>query len=210
VADRSIEIARLDASQIDDAAGVLARAFFDYPIWPWMAPDEAHRRELMPWFMRMSLRWGMLAAETYTAGPPIRGVAMWEMLPERDVDHGDGELDAMWESVPERMGAEGYARFQAMIDTQRPIRERECGGGPMWYLPWLGVEPAAQRSGAGAALLRQMFARTDAAGVRCMLETEKRANVPYYERHGFAVAASGRLPLDGPEFWTMVREPRST
>jgi hypothetical protein len=43
--------------------------------------------------------------------------------------------------------------------------------------------------------------------VPCMLETEKEANVPYYERHGFVVAESGTLPLDGPHFWTMWRDP---
>jgi ribosomal protein S18 acetylase RimI-like enzyme len=127
------------------------------------------------------------------------------MLPERDVDP-DAELDAMWESVPERMGADGWARFEAMIATQRPIRERECAGAPMWYLPWLGVDPEAQRSGVGAALLGDMFRRSDASGVACLLETEKQANVPYYERHGFRVVASGRLPLDGPRFWTMRRD----
>jgi hypothetical protein len=39
-----------------------------------------------------------------------------------------------------------------------------------------------------------------------MLETENAANVPNYERHGFAVAESGTLPLGGPGFWTMRRE----
>jgi GNAT superfamily N-acetyltransferase len=207
VVDRHFEIVRLDAAQLDEAADVLARAFFDYPIWPWMLPDEEQRRELMPWFMRMSLRWGTLVAEVYSTAPAVRGVAMWEMLPEREIDHGDAELDAMWSSLPKRMGADGIARFQAMIDTQRPIRARECGDGPMWYLPWLGVDTDAQRSGIGGALLEDMFARADASGVPCLLETEKQANVPYYEGHGFRVVASGVLPLDGPGFWTMRREP---
>jgi ribosomal protein S18 acetylase RimI-like enzyme len=210
VGNRAVAIVRLDAAQIDAAADVLARAFFDYPIWPWMIPDEAQRREVMPWFMRMSLRWGFFAAETYVTAPEVRGVAMWEMLPERDVDHGDAELDAMWESAPARIGADGWARFEAMIATQRPIRERECGGGPLWYLPWLGVDPALQQSGIGAALLTDMFERIDADGVACLLETEKEANVPYYERHGFRVVEAGVLPLDGPRFWTMRRDPPAT
>jgi GNAT superfamily N-acetyltransferase len=210
VGSPAIEIVKLDASRVDEAAAVLARAFFDYPIWPWLAPDEAHRRELMPWFMRMSLLWGAHAAETYSTAPSMRGIAMWETLPEREVDVADAELDAMWESTPARMGAEGWARFQAMIATQRPIRERECGDGPMWYLPWLGVDPDAQRSGVGGALLAHMFARADADGIACLLETEKEANVPYYERHAFRVVEAGRLPLDGPGFWTMRREPRPT
>jgi GNAT superfamily N-acetyltransferase len=138
----------------------------------------------------------------------MRGVAIWEPLPEPEVDLMalDPDLAATWATLPERMGAHGMARLQAMIDVQRPIREQETASGPMWYLPWLGVDPDAQRTGVGAAMLADMFARTDATGVPCLLETEKQANVPYYERHGFRVVASGTLPLDGPGFWTMRRD----
>jgi ribosomal protein S18 acetylase RimI-like enzyme len=203
-----MRVMKLDEAHLDDAADLLTRAFFDYSVWTWLAPAEAHRRELMPWFMRMLLRYGLLSGETYVAGDPIVGVAMWEPPERLDADlDDDAEVDAKtgWNELPQRMGDAAMARFNAMIETQRPVRDRISAGSPVWYLPWLGVDPAAQRSGVGAALLRDMFARADADGVPCMLETEKEANVPYYEQHGFAVAASGTLPLDGPRFWTMRR-----
>jgi GNAT superfamily N-acetyltransferase len=204
-----MRIAKLTESQLDDAADLLARAFFDYPAWTWMAPDETHRRALMPWFMRMSLRYGLLAGETYVAGDPIAGVAMWEPPPTHDATPDDPNIDAKtgWNEAPERLGANGMARFNAMVEVQRPIRDRLSGGALVWYLPWLGVEPSMQRGGVGKALLTDMFARVDAAGTPCILETEKEANVAYYERHGFVVAESGTLPLGGPGFWTMLRQP---
>ena len=205
-----MRISKLDESQIDVAADVLVRAFFDYPVWTWLAPDEMHRRELMPWFMRLSLDWALGQGETYIAGDPIAGVAMWEPPGRLDADLDDDstrETRSAWDELPQRAGADAMARFSAMIAAQRPIRERLSASAPVWYLPWLGVDPSAQRTGVGTALLRDMFGRADAAGVPCILETEKEANVPYYERHGFVVAESGELPLDGPRFWTMWRDP---
>jgi GNAT superfamily N-acetyltransferase len=204
-----VQIAKLHEAQIDSAADLLTRAFFDYPVWTWMAPDEAHRRDLMPWFMRMSLGYGIRTGETYVAGDPIVGVAMWEPPARLNEHPDDPDIDARsgWNEVPQRLGADGMARFNAMIETQRPVRERLSAGAPVWYLPWLGVDPPSQRGGVGTALLADMFARADAAGTPCMLETEKEANVPYYERHGFTVAESGTLPLGGPRFWTMWRNP---
>jgi len=42
----------LDESHIEDATALLTRAFFDYPMWAWVMPDEQHRREALPLAMR--------------------------------------------------------------------------------------------------------------------------------------------------------------
>jgi GNAT superfamily N-acetyltransferase len=207
VADPAIKVVHLVEEQIDDASSLLARAFFDAPVWTWMLPNEAQRRELMPWYMRMSLRYGIAANETYTTAGTMRGIAMWQPPGRLDADLDDPEASAMWEALPQRMGEHGIARFNAMIETQRPVRERVSGGKPVWNLPWLAVEPAIQRRGVGKALLAHTFARADAVGEPCLLDTLKQANVPYYERHGFAVVATGTLPLGGPGFWLMLRQP---
>ncbi len=206
MADRAISIVRLDASQIDDAAHVLARAFFDAPVWTWVVPDEAQRRDLMPWYMRMALRYALLADETYTTAGEVRGVAIWD--PPSEIDRDDPWAEATRRELPTRMGEHGFARFDAMAAAQRPVRERAGEGRPAWYLSLLGVDPGAQRSGIGAALMKDTFARVDTAGVVVLTDTSKPANVPYYERHGFRVVAAGTLPLDGPPFWMMSRPPR--
>ena len=79
-------------------------------------------------------------------------------------------------------------------------------GDPFWHLFILGIAPSSQRNGAGGRLIAPVLARADAAGQACYLETTEADNLPFYERHGFAVAADQELP-GLPRFWAMVRPP---
>ena len=49
--------------------------------------------------------------------------------------------------------------------------------------------------------------RADIEGLPCYLETGKAIDVRFYRKHGFEVLTVGDLPLGGPRFWTMLREP---
>jgi hypothetical protein len=50
--------------------------------------------------------------------------------------------------------------------------------------------------------------RLDEAAEAGYLETDKSENVPFYERHGFAVI--DRAEVIGVPNWFMLREPRSS
>jgi GNAT superfamily N-acetyltransferase len=202
----SVDIVALAESQIDEAADLLTRAFFDSPVWTWLAPQDAERRRLMPWFMGMAVRSGLLAGETYTTAGMTRGVAIWEPPAAAPVDLDPDGTKTGWNEVGARMGAEAMARFNTMVEVQRPIRDRVGNRKPHWYLRLLGVAPELQRSGVGSALLAHTLARADVSGVPCLTDTSKPANVPYYARHGFRVVVSGAFPLDGPRYWFMLRE----
>jgi ribosomal protein S18 acetylase RimI-like enzyme len=79
---------------------------------------------------------------------------------------------------------------------------------PHFYLFVLGVDPPRQGRGIGKALLRELNARADAAGVPCYLETEKAINVRLYESVGYRVVSDGTVPgLGSVRLWTMVRPP---
>jgi GNAT superfamily N-acetyltransferase len=54
----------------------------------------------------------------------------------------------------------------------------------------LGVDQARQRQGIGSALLAPTLERADLERLPCYLETLATMNVPFYERHGFAVVTS--------------------
>jgi ribosomal protein S18 acetylase RimI-like enzyme len=186
---------------------MMARAFFDYPMWQWVLPDERHRREALPVSARASVLWGRILGHTYVAGDPIAGLAIWAPPGMADADVDPDGSHTRWSDVEAAVGPEGIRRFQAMIEVQRPLRDKHIPPGG-WYLPWLGVDPESQRSGVGSALLNDMFARLDPQGIATFLETEKAANVPYYQRHGFAVVHEGTLPDGGPDFWSMLRIPK--
>ena len=78
---------------------------------------------------------------------------------------------------------------------------------PLWYLPLIGVEPNAQGTGLGGALMRHAVARCDQDGALAYLESSNPRNISLYERHGFEVMGEiqvGAAPLVTP----MLRQPR--
>jgi ribosomal protein S18 acetylase RimI-like enzyme len=201
------EVRPLADLEVNDAVEMMARAFFDYPMWQWVLPDEEHRRRALPVSARASLLWGQILGHVYVCGEPVRGVAIWAPPGMADADVDPDGSKTEWAAVVDAVGRQGMRRFEAMIEIQRPLRERHIPPGG-WYLPWLCVEPATQRSGVGTALLRSMFDRLDTQGVPTFLETEKEANVPYYLKHGYEIVHAGILPDGGPGFWCFLRMPR--
>ncbi len=51
-----------------------------------------------------------------------------------------------------------------------------------------------------------MLERCDAEGLPSYLETQRRANIPYYERFGFSLKGEVTA-LDSPPLWLLWREP---
>jgi ribosomal protein S18 acetylase RimI-like enzyme len=75
-----------------------------------------------------------------------------------------------------------------------------------WYLNTLSVDPAAQRRGIGSALIAPGLERADSEGLGSYLETQRRANIPFYRRFGFEEVGEISLP-DSPPMWLMWRPP---
>jgi ribosomal protein S18 acetylase RimI-like enzyme len=118
--------------------------------------------------------------------------------PERSVEAGFLELADLLD-----VGAlERFARVQGHVAG---VHERDAPD-DHWYLMLLGVGSAYQRQGLGAALVRPVLARADAAKVACYLETFAEENLAFYARHGFVVVTRGVEPASGVPFWTMRRD----
>jgi GNAT superfamily N-acetyltransferase len=199
----AIEPVHLLESQIMEAEGVLARAFFDDPVSVHVLPDEEHRARVLPALMGMDARLGFGAGELYTAAERVEGVAVWipgivDFTPEQVSAAGGDALFA-------EMGDESAKRFGTVMATWGALHHRNMPG-PHWYLMLLGVDPPRQGQGIGGQLLQPVLARADADGLPCYLETAKARNVPFYQRHGFEVMTEDAIP-DGFRFWTMRRPP---
>ncbi len=65
------------------------------------------------------------------------------------------------------------------IETYHP-HDKDC-----WYLPIIGVDPAHQGKGIGAALMKHATDTIDQAGALSYLESSNPANISLYQRHGF-------------------------
>jgi GNAT superfamily N-acetyltransferase len=73
---------------------------------------------------------------------------------------------------------------------------------PHWHLGPVAVERDLQRQGIGGLLLAE-FCRRIEGGPFAYLETDKKENVTFYERHGFAV--TGEEVVLGVPNWYMER-----
>jgi GNAT superfamily N-acetyltransferase len=184
---------------VADAAQAAAEGFFDNEIWVWMLGRDWQRRRLLPRFYRaMIRRVYMPRGGAWTTGDAL-GAALW--FPPGTAALGWREQLAEAASLlPEGIDCFGRAaRWQKLIGEHHP---RE----PHWYLQTLSVRPSAQRQGVGSALIAPGLERADSDGVGVHLETQRFANVPYYERFGFEL--SGEISLeDSPPVWLMSRPP---
>jgi GNAT superfamily N-acetyltransferase len=77
---------------------------------------------------------------------------------------------------------------------------------PHSHLGPVAVEPPLQGHGLGGQLMREYCRRLDLAGEVSYLETDKRENVPFYERHGYAVI--DEADVIGVPNWFMIRQPQ--
>jgi GNAT superfamily N-acetyltransferase len=76
-----------------------------------------------------------------------------------------------------------------------------------WYLAVLAVDPSQQGKGFGGLVLEPELEEADRRGLPCYVETAKTRNVTFYEKQGFVVKHEFAVPMGGPPFWTMIREP---
>lgn len=72
---------------------------------------------------------------------------------------------------------------------------------PLWLLDHIGVNPAHQGRGVGAALIDFGLTRAREDGVDAYLETGSERNIAYYRRFGFDVVEHGTVPGDGIPVW---------
>jgi ribosomal protein S18 acetylase RimI-like enzyme len=192
----ALTVAAIAPPEVDQAVAVLCMAFNSDPAARWTYPD-AH--VYVSHFPQVVRAFGGNAFERGTGHQVsgFRGAALW--LPPGV--HPDQEaLGAiMQESVPADRLEEVTGVFERM-GAYHPAE-------PHWYLPMIGVDPAHQGRGYGSALLRHALNQCDKDCVAAYLESSNPANVPLYERHGFAVLGTIQVGSSPPIF-PMLRAAR--
>jgi ribosomal protein S18 acetylase RimI-like enzyme len=196
------DIRKMTVSDVAPVARVLARAFYDDPHFCWIVRDDATRmRRLERGFETFVRRIWLSPDESYVHVRGI-GAALW--MPPGTWHMGPlGQLRLL-PAIVGNLRADSGRLLKAVtwMEKNHP-HERHL------YLPAIGVAPAWQGRGFGAALLRPMLERCDRERLPAYLEASTPRNRALYERHGFEVFEEGRYADDGPPIWLMWREPRS-
>ncbi len=195
-------VRKASADEASPLASVLARAFFDDPVFVWMLPDDSRRLEIQERFFGVMLRKVLLAqGESYTTAGRA-GAAAWELPGQWKL----GPL-AQLRLVPSMARAFGRhmpraLRTMTAVEANHPEQ-------PHFYLTFLGVAPEWQGRGLGAALMHPVLSHCDSERVPAYLEASSARNRALYERHAFVVTEEFRLGRGSPPLWRMWREPAS-
>ena len=127
----------------------------------------------------------------------VRGAALW--LPP-DLHPDDNAVGDIVDQTVARSLRSDLQTLMGKMAASHP-------DGPHWYLPMIGVDPAYQNKGLGAALLRHALERCDREGLPAYLESTNPRNISLYLRHGF-VAVGEIQAGSSPTVVPMLRLPR--
>lgn len=174
---------------------VLTLAFAADPANRWMYPDAAQYLRHFQAFVR-AFGGASLALRTALASQDYSAVALW-LGPD-----GHPDVAALMNVIEASVAPEKRAVLTAVFEAMAGYEPKE----PHWYLPIIGVDPARQGRGLGAALLRPVLAQCDRACLPAYLELTNPRNRPLYERHGFQAIGEIRVG-DFPPIVPMLRRP---
>ena len=197
-----MRIGPLERSELELAAGVLARAFRDNPlnravIRAGEARRERANRAGVGAYLPLARERAFVAVArtdaallgVLVATPPWR----WPLPPPGPL----GMLRLLF--------GQGFGVARRWSEVSRQLREHHPGQ-PHWYLATLGVEPSCWGHGAGRALLAELVARVDADATPAYLETDRPELERYYGSAGFRVRQ--RVQLYGVPVLLMERPAR--
>ena len=178
------------------AIGVLTLAFSTDPMARWSLPDPAKYLASFPSIVKA---FGGSAFEKGTAyiASGFTGAALW--LAPGDRSDEESLVRLFNENTDGDIKEDMHKIFEEM--------EKFHPTGPHWYLPMIGVDPAHQGAGIGAALLAEGLRAVDRDGLAAYLESSNPRNISLYQRHGFEVIGeiqSGSSPVLRP----MLRKAR--
>ena len=177
----------------DRALAVLIAAFCADPVIRWLFPDSRTYLRAFPELARL-MGGDAFVTGTAEVAASYAGVALWVAPDARADEEALGEL---LESSIDEDRIEGVFELLTLVTTHHPEE-------PVWYLPFVGVDPARQGTGIGAGLVRAGLVHADLDGLPAYLEASTARNRALYERLGFEVVGEIRA-ADSPPLWPMVR-----
>jgi len=180
---------------------LLARAFVADPVLCYAEPSGTRRARWMALIYRSFVRYA--AATGGVERVEGKAAALWlrdETQPSfwRGLRHGSIRvvLALGWRAAWRCLRHEAWCA----------ARVRALGFERFGYVWFLGVDPAAQRSGHGQRALNAALEAMAAHGHEtCLLKTESPGNVAYYVQRGFALVDEGVVPATQLRCWFFRR-----
>lgn len=176
---RPVEARVATIEELDALTETLTLAFREDPVWSWGFSVRERGLEGMRAAWRLYLR-SAFGYDWVWRTEDGAAVALW--IPSGKPDLVPEDEERFEPLMREALGSGAERLFDAFerFEEARPSE-------PHYYLSLLGTHPDRSGEGWGMGLLADNLARIDAEGEAAYLESSNPANVPRYERLGFAV-----------------------
>ena len=188
------------ASDLPELSQTLASAFLDDPVLSWFFPDAGKRLDQLARMMAFSLEAGLGRGHVYTT-ENRRAAAIWSPPDVPIFDrHSGGSFSTL---LRELIGASADEKLAAFAKIQEAHPHD-----PHFYLFTLGTHAENQSQGLGGQVMEPVLGTCDRERLWAYLESSNPRNIPFYERHGFALRGEIPLTEEGLAVYPMWRDPR--
>ena len=198
------DLLRISRPEAKQAAGALAKAFFEYPLLKYYYPADAKRKKITYYFVASSVFSGTKSGEVYSTSINMEGVAVWissDQYPRSMMD----SIRSIPLSISYGLFRHGIYKMKGVGDYIDSVKERLAPARHM-FLQTLGVDPEHQGKGYAGKLLTPMLTRLDEEQMPCYLETLDEKNVGLYQHFGFKLVDETEIPGTPLTNWAMLRE----
>lgn len=193
----------LSKEHIKRAAETLSSAFEDYSFFTFLLPEKVKRKEkllgLFEGLERYGLRYGYVQASSLN----FEGVAIWlnsEIMKMSLISY----IRCGFFKVIRKLGLKATMRYLKILDFMTELHKKHMPE-PHWHFAYLGVSPENQRKGYGAFLIEEMLKYSKSDNWPYYLETAEEKNIDFYERFGFKLVESVKLPESDVDHFCMVK-----
>ncbi|MEI6454286.1 MAG: GNAT family N-acetyltransferase [Actinomycetes bacterium] len=202
-----VESLVLDRPTLNEIGALGSRGFFDDPFFVHLADQPVLRQRGLAIFFRSHVK--VLGDSAVVTGArnedgTLVGVCIWQRPKTYPL--------SLWRQLREMLGSLRalFPRPPALISGLRYVLAMEKAHlhEEHWYLVLLVTDPMVWRRGLGSTLLEPGLAQADKDGLPAYLETQKEANLAYYQRFGFSLTDSLQPVTGGPSLFTMTRQSR--
>lgn len=195
---------RMRTSQAELLGNTLARCFHDDPGVAYILPDPHVRRVVLLWFFTsVAIRTSRLCGEIYTTAN-VDGGALW-LRPGIQSSIGQAAMSERL-SMPFRLDRSTITRWIS-VNRHLEAARRDLSDKSHWQLVALATERSKNGISSRGLLVAPVLAAADWSLQPCYVSTFNQLELPFYEECGFRIAGAGKIPIGGPSFWALIRDP---